>query len=129
MSDIQPKCRCEFCGAWTVNVGWKICDRCREIEEGSPAIGDMLRALSEMREKYLDLVWYARSSPRDRDAARRRAAVKTVYPQEVAELSNPVSGDFHYGFHSGVLAGLRFVAAAMTEGVEAAKAKFADLNT
>jgi hypothetical protein len=140
MSDIQPQCRCEICHAWTANMGWKVCDRCREIEEGSPpAIGDMLRAVGEMREKHLDLVWYARSNPLSRPGDEnsrhtaegwRRHFLEATYPQEVANLSElEVGADFHYGFHSGVLAGLRFVAAALTEGVEAAKAKFPDLNT
>jgi hypothetical protein len=104
-------------------MGWKICDRCREIEEGSPAIGDMLRALGEMRQKHHDLVRYAtkyRGQPWGK-------AIEKQYPVEIGNLGN--GDNFDHGFHSGVLAGLRFVAAAMTEGVEAAKAKFPELDT
>jgi len=86
------------------------------------------------------LVWYARKHPNDHpswDELRpdtkklcldAKAHIEEMFPNEVDKLRGE-SGDFYHGFNSGVLAALRFIYTAATEGEEAAKNAWPELDT
>lgn len=59
--------------------------------------------LDELREKYYDLVWYARSSSMEPAVAARRGEVRRKYPKECEALSGQ-SSQWNHGFNSGMLA-------------------------
>jgi hypothetical protein len=69
---------------------------------------DVIDKLVAMEQKYFDLVWLARSRPEDGGPRRGRVreTIRTLYPDEVGELSGDNS-DWQHGFHSGCLASLR----------------------
>ena len=87
--------------------------------------------IEKLREKYLDLVWYARA-PRDGrqkkvtlQAARHRhpdtpedilqglleqaQRIERMYPDEVAKLNDRNADNWDHGFNSGMLAALRLI--------------------
>ena len=81
------------------------------------------------REKYQDLVWYARSprrgstywddTPKEirKGAFKNQKRVEKTYPEEVAQLLGQ-NTDFHHGFNSGMLAATRlFLMAAHPEKI------------
>ena len=68
--------------------------------------------LSELREKYFDLVWYARKFPEDRKikgVIENMTRIEKEYPEEIARFSN--TPDWTHGFNSGALAILRLMSA------------------
>ena len=89
---------------------------------------DVLQAIEEMEDKYSQLVWYARKAPASdeeywgrvpkeiREGALNAAAqVAEHFPDEIDLLKNPSTGDWQHGFHSGMLAALRFCLTATYE--------------
>lgn len=77
--------------------------------------------LDDLRAKYENLVWYARSRPKTDDkywkalpeeirrgALDCQAMVEEEYPDEIDELRSS-HGSFTHGFNSGMLACLRFI--------------------
>ena len=114
---------------------------------------DRLHALTD---KYLDLVWYARSHPADhpfwdrvpadikQGALNSQSKVREHYPDEVDKLRCPGCGDWEHGFNSGVLAATRLLLAYLhdpgipadpeegwtwDEQIEAAEQEFPELYT
>ena len=57
------------------------------------------------------------------------ALVEEHHPDDVDSLKCCDCGDFSHGFNSGVLAGLRWVLTAQTEGFEEADNCFPELDT
>ena len=86
------------------------------------------------------LVWFARKHPNDhpfwdkqradikQGALNAKAQIEEMLPNEVDKLRGE-NGDFYHGFNSGVLAALRFVYTAATEGEEAARNAWPELDT
>ena len=86
------------------------------------------------------LVWYARKHPNDhpswdelrpdikQGALGAKALIEEMFPKEVDKLRGE-NGDFYHGFNSGALAALRFVYTAATEGEEAARSAWPELDT
>lgn len=88
---------------------------------------DIKKELQNLEGKYLKLVWYARSNPREdeaywntipqnirRGAFNAQLQVETEYPEEVADLKSEHT-DWHHGFNSGALAAFRFVLTALDD--------------
>lgn len=82
---------------------------------------DITEELQKLEKKFFDLVWYARSNPREdegywntvpdnirRGAFNAQLEVETLYPEEVESLRSEES-DWRHGFNSGALATLRFI--------------------
>jgi hypothetical protein len=61
-----------------------------------------------MESMFFDLVWYARSDPREMVGAAGRKRVEELYPKEAAKL-NTGQGTWQHGFNSGCLAAFRLV--------------------
>jgi hypothetical protein len=106
-----------------------------------PTKAQRLDEVCEMMEKYCSLVWLARSSPDPNDeqwsdtpneiflkAFENQKIVQSKYTKEVNELSSE-DGDFHHGFNSGMLAGLRYAVEMLTGDVEFARENFPELDT
>ena len=82
---------------------------------------ELIKRVSEMSDKYLDLVWYARSPHKSviRDvynknsddiiesALNAQARIEEKYPDDIDTFNE--SPDFKHGFNSGMLAALRYV--------------------
>ena len=93
---------------------------------------------SEKERKYCDLVWYARSHPKEdtaywekvpdhirEGALNAQARVEKAYPSEVSALSD----DWNHGFNSGCLAAFRYVQTALQQDLATAELEFPDLDT
>ena len=101
---------------------------------------DVLENISEKLEKAEKLVWYARKAPADdpswdgvpedirTGALNAVARVEEMFPDDVDELRGE-HGDWQHGFNSGVLAALRFVLTAASEGPETAEEWWPELDT
>ena len=102
---------------------------------------EAIELIIQLSEKYRSLVWYARSNPDPADeqwadtpneifleAFKQQKIVEDTYPQETADLATE-SGDFHHGFNSGVLAGLRYALEVLTGDIETANEEFPFLDT
>ena len=109
---------------------------------------DLDKKLSELEEKYCQLVWYARKplyenqgdwleyfadTPDDviLTCRQKMQEVEAEYPEETNSLKSPDGGDWSHGFNSGCLAILRYIAAAKSEnlGIEHAEEFFPELDT
>jgi len=64
-----------------------------------------------LESKYCDLVWFARSSPKNYSVAgvlQNRKRIEESYPKEINQLLHGET-DWEHGFNSGMLAGMRYV--------------------
>ena len=105
-------------------------DKCM-FEDGIEIDDRIIKAIQKMEKKYFDLVWLARKRPEDylrQDILRSIKQVEFLYEDEVKELGGE-HGDWQHGFHSGVLAGLRYVLAISDFGIEQAEEEFPFLDT
>lgn len=91
-----------------------------------------IEIIADLEEKYFDLVWYARKSeeqyntiPKVKENVDR---IDEQYPKETENLSSE-NGDWHHGFNSGMLAGMRYVLSLYSEGKETADEEFPFLDT
>jgi hypothetical protein len=88
---------------------------------------DIEKELQSLEEKYFNLVWYARSNPREdkaywntvphdirRGAFNAQLDVETRFPEDVADLKSEHT-DWQHGFNSGALAAFRFVLTALDD--------------
>jgi len=92
----------------------------------------LLAEVKKMESKYLHLVWYARSSPKNNSiegVLENRAGIEKTYPDEVAKLKSRADSGWSHGFNSGMLAGMRYVMDLLTEGIEEAEDMFPDLDS
>ena len=109
---------------------------------------DLEKQLSELEEKYFQLVWYARKplyenqadwleyfadTPDDLILAcrQRMQEVEEKYPEDTKKICSPERGDFEHGFNSGCLAAFRWISSAKEgkEGIEFADKQFPWLDT
>jgi hypothetical protein len=87
--------------------------------------------IQKLHEKFDSLVWYARSSPKNDHIPKvleNRKRIEELYPTEALDLGG-VDGQWHHGFNSGCLAGLRFALDLADGGVEYATEEFPSLDT
>ena len=92
---------------------------------------EIIEEIVKKSEKYCSLVWFARSRPENIDIPGVRESKVRILkesPTEVAELSSE-DGQWHHGFNSGMLAGMRYVLSLYEDGVEMAEEEFPFLDT
>lgn len=100
-----------------------------------------IEMMAKMADKYCSLVWYARTdqnasseqwqdTPNDifLKAFEQIKIVEHKYPEETFKLSG-IDGDFHHGFNSGVLAGLRYALELLDGDIDYANENFPELDT
>jgi hypothetical protein len=92
---------------------------------------ELLENLQQTRDKYVDLLWYARSNPKDiniNGVPENKERIATLYPTEVNELQSE-NGDWQHGFHSGMAAALRYILTLDDLGKEQADEEFPMLDS
>ena len=104
---------------------------------------DVIEEIISKSDKYCSLVWFARSKPENidipgeasKEASYADAGVRegiervlSEYPDEATALASD-GGDWHHGFNSGMLAGMRYVLALYDGGKEMAEEEFPFLDT
>jgi hypothetical protein len=92
---------------------------------------ELLETLQQTRDKYVDLLWYARSGPENetiKGVKENKERIEVSYPYEVKELHSENS-DWQHGFHSGMVAALRYISTMDELGVEQAKEEFPELDS
>jgi len=99
-----------------------------------PKIGAqiVIAELSRMEQKYESRVWLARKGSEHLampEVAAHAKKVAEMYEEEFSALLNPHSGDWQHGFHSGMLAAMRYVKDYFEDGPKTAAEFFPDLNT
>lgn len=93
---------------------------------------DILDEVKNLESKYFELVWYARSSPKNNSIKGSRVNRKRIeesHPEEVKSLINGDNPDYEYGFYCGMLAGMRYVLSMAAYGKEDAEENFPFLST
>lgn len=93
---------------------------------------EMLNVLAKLENKYCDLVWWARSSPKHdhiEGVLESRKRVEENYPEETNSLLNDENPDWIHGFNSGMLAGIRYSLDLNIHGKEDADEFFPSLDT
>ena len=82
-------------------------------------------------DKYARLIWYARSNQTADTipgVKEHKLEIETLYPYEVNELHNDDS-NWQHGFHSGMVAALRYVLTMDELGLEQADEWFPELDS
>jgi hypothetical protein len=91
---------------------------------------ELLENLQQTRDKYVDLLWYARSNPKHINIKRvkeNKERIETLYPSEVKGLQE--QGDWNHGFNSGMVAALRYILTIDELGKEVADEEFPMLDS
>lgn len=91
----------------------------------------LLENIIEKHDKYGDLLWYARSKPENiniKGVKENIERIEKLYPNEVKELQSE-RGDWQHGFHSGMVAGLRYILTMDDLGKEEADDEFPMLDS
>jgi len=92
---------------------------------------EIIEEIVKKNDKYCSLVWFARTDPKNFGIPGVLDAFEGVidkYPKDVSDLSSEGS-DWHHGFNSGMLAGMRYVLSLYEDGVEIAEEEFPFLDT
>lgn len=91
---------------------------------------EVLEMAIKQEEKYVELVWFARSGRNLHIPAvvLQRERIEKMYPEEVKQLQGE-SGDWAHGFNSGMLAGMRLITSMMEVDVEHAEENFPELDS
>ena len=129
--DTQEELQMPVCKREQDPNSWCGCeDKCM-FEDGIDMDDRVIKAIQKLEDKYFKLVWLARKRPEDyhnQNILRSIKEVEFLYEAEVKELQGE-HGDWQHGFHSGVLAGLRYVLAISDFGIEQAEDEFPFLDT
>ena len=91
----------------------------------------LLETIVQKQDKYVDLLWYARSNPKHIDikgVKENKERIEALYPNEVKELQSE-NGDWQHGFHSGMVAALRYILTMDDMGKETADEEFPMLDS
>jgi len=91
----------------------------------------LLENIIEKHDKYADLLWYARSGPENdliKGVKENKERIENLYPNEVKELQSERS-DWSHGFHSGMVAALRYILTIDESGLEQANEWFPELDS
>lgn len=89
---------------------------------------ELLKNILQKENKYVDLLWYARSGPGAELIPEVKERIEKSYPYEVAELQSEKADWFH-GFNSGMLAGMRYILTMDEMGKEQADEEFPMLDS
>ncbi len=90
----------------------------------------LLETIVKQQDKYVDLLWYARSSPNHiniKGVKENKERIETLYPNEVKGLQE--HGDWNHGFNSGMVAALRYILTMDELGKEVADEEFPMLDS
>jgi len=91
----------------------------------------LVENILQKQDKYIDLLWYARSKPENesiKGVKENKERIEKLYPNEVKELQNE-RGDWQHGFHSGMVAALRYILTMDESGLEQANEWFPELDS
>ncbi len=91
----------------------------------------LLETILQKQDKYARLLWYARSKKDDesiKGVKEHKKEIETLYPNEVKELQSE-NGEWQHGFHSGLVAGLRYITTMDEMGKEQADEEFPMLDS
>ena len=91
----------------------------------------LVENILQKQNKYVDLLWYARSKPENesiKGVKENKERIEKLYPNEVKELQSE-RGDWQHGFHSGMVAALRYVSTLDEFGKEQADEDFPMLDS
>ena len=91
----------------------------------------LLENIIEKHDKYVDLLWYARSEPENesiKGVKENKERIEKLYPNEVKDLQNE-RGDWSHGFNSGMVAALRYILTMDESGLEQANEWFPELDS
>lgn len=91
----------------------------------------LLENILQKQDKYVDLLWYARSMPEHesiKGVRENKERVENLYPNEVKELQSERS-DSQHGFNSGMVAALRYILTMDDLGLEQANEEFPELDS
>ena len=85
--------------------------------------------IKEKEHKYSELVWYARSlkNLHFHGVIENRNRIEKSHPNEIMNLKNTDTSDWHHGFNSGMLASTRYILSLKEYGKELADEEFPDL--
>jgi hypothetical protein len=92
---------------------------------------DLLENILKKEDKYARLLWYARSRPEDekiKGVKKHKEEIEVLYPEETEALSGE-HGNWQHGFHSGMVAALRYVLTLDDYGQELADEEFPMLDS
>lgn len=92
---------------------------------------ELLESISKKEKKYSDLLWFARTSPENlsiEGVNEKLAEIEKSYPFEVSQLGGEES-DWQHGFHSGMVAALRYILTLDELGLEQAEEEFPMLDS
>ena len=93
---------------------------------------ELLKNIQQKEDKYFDLVWYARSIPEHasvKGVKENKERIEKLYPEEVEKLQSENYADWQHGFHSGMLAGMRYILTMDEMGKEQADEEFPMLDS
>lgn len=93
---------------------------------------EIIEEVEKFESKYCDLVWLARSSPKNdqvKGVAENRKRIIELYSEEVEEILDEGGGEWNHGFNSGMLAGMRFILDLANYGKEEAIENFPFLDS
>lgn len=93
---------------------------------------ELIEEVVKLQDKYCDLVWYARSSPKNDNipgVLENRRRIEELYLFEVESFLNGGSPDWDHGFNSGMLAGMRYILDLVENGKDEADEYFPSLDT
>ena len=91
----------------------------------------LVENIIEKHDKYVDLLWYARSGPENesiKGVKENKERIEELYPNEVKELQSENS-DWQHGFHSGMTAALRYILTMDELGLDQADEEFPELDS
>ena len=91
----------------------------------------LVENIIEKHDKYADLLWYARSKPENesvKGVKENKERIETLYPYESEQLKGE-HGDWQHGFHSGMVAALRYILTMDEMGLEQADEEFPMLDS
>lgn len=92
---------------------------------------DLIKNVVKLESKYVDLLWYARTSPENENikgVLEQMERIEKLYPSEVVQLYSK-NGEWQHGFHSGMVAALRYVLTLHEDGLELAEEDFPMLDS
>ena len=91
----------------------------------------LVENILQKQDKYVDLLWYARSKPENesiKGVKENKERIEKLYPNEVKDLQNE-RGDWQHGFNSGMVAALRYILTMDESGLEQANEWFPELDS
>ena len=92
----------------------------------------LLENILKKEDKYARLLWYARSKKEHEGiegVKEHKREIESLYPNEVERLKGAEWADWQHGFHSGMVAGLRYILTMDDLGKEQADEEFPMLDS